>query len=130
LGYSFFFEGLIIEGNKLGRKIGYPTANLRISNEEKLIPADGVYAVEVELKEWGVKKQAMMNIGFRPTVDGTKRVIEVNIFDFDNDIYEKTLRVYVKKFLRGEQKFSGLDALKQQLAQDKSASLLYFEGRG
>jgi len=126
LGYSFFFEGVVVEGNKLGRKIGYPTANLSIDNEEKLIPGDGVYAVEVESKETGLTKQGMMNIGFRPTVDGTKRIIEVNIFDFDEDIYGKKLRIHVKKFLRGEQKFSGLEALKNQLAKDKSESMAYF----
>jgi riboflavin kinase/FMN adenylyltransferase len=132
LGYPFFFEGLVVEGNKLGRKIGYPTANLNIGNDEKLIPGDGVYAVEVEIKDNTTDKQnkntlkGMMNIGFRPTVDGSKRIIEVNIFDFDKDIYGKTLRVHVKKILRGEQKFSGLDALKEQLARDRAESVAYF----
>jgi len=133
LGYPFFFEGQVVEGNKLGRKIGYPTANLNINNDEKLIPGDGVYAVQVELKDGTAHKQnhntlqGMMNIGFRPTLDGTKRIIEVNIFDFDKDIYGKTLRVHVKKFLRGEQKFNGLDALKEQLARDKADSVAYFK---
>jgi riboflavin kinase/FMN adenylyltransferase len=67
----------------------------------------------------------MMNIGTRPTVDGTKRVIEVNIFDFGEDIYGATLRVYLKKYLRGEQKFNGLDALKEQLAKDRHNALHY-----
>ncbi|MEO7309527.1 MAG: bifunctional riboflavin kinase/FAD synthetase [Chitinophagaceae bacterium] len=126
LGYDYFFEGLVIEGNKLGRTIGYPTANLRITDDEKLVPGNGVYAVEVT-GNWGVangKKeiqplyQGMMNIGVRPTVDGTKRTIEVNIFDFDKDIYGQTIRVYVKAYLRGEVKFAGLDALKEQLGKD------------
>jgi riboflavin kinase/FMN adenylyltransferase len=125
LGYDFFFEGKVVEGNKLGRTLGYPTANLQVLSEEKLVPGNGVYAVTVVLPS-GEKKQGMMNIGVRPTVDGTKRMIEVNIFDFDQDIYGKIIRVYVKKYLRGEQKFNGLDALKQQLALDREHSLQYF----
>ena len=125
LGYDFFFEGKVVEGNKLGRTLGFPTANLQIQQEEKLIPGNGVYAVAVKL-ESGEYKTGMMNIGVRPTVDGTKRMIEVNIFDFDQDIYGTTLRVYVQKYLRGEQKFNGLDALKAQLAIDKENSIRYF----
>lgn len=125
LGYDFFFEGKVVEGNKLGRTLGFPTANLQIAQEEKLIPGNGVYAVAVKLQS-GEYKTGMMNIGVRPTVDGTKRMIEVNIFDFDQDIYGTTLRVYVQKYLRGEQKFNGLDALKAQLAIDKENSIRYF----
>lgn len=125
LGYDFFFEGKVVEGNKLGRTLGYPTANLQVGIEEKLVPGNGVYAVTVALPD-GTQKNGMMNIGVRPTVDGKKRMIEVNIFDFDKDIYGITLRVYVKKYLRGEQKFDGLDALKQQLTIDKEQSLAFF----
>jgi len=120
LGYAYQFEGFVVRGNQLGRTIGYPTANLHINDEEKLIPANGVYAVKVkgactnhELLE------GMMNIGIRPTVDGQKKVIEVNIFNFDQDIYEQYLTVLVYEFIRGEVKFNGLDALKKQLHQDK-----------
>ncbi|HTB25226.1 MAG TPA: bifunctional riboflavin kinase/FAD synthetase [Puia sp.] len=124
LGYTYFFSGLVVEGNKLGRTIGYPTANLDIIEKTKLIPGDGVYAVDVESSdEPGRRYQAMMNIGFRPTVDGSKRMIEVNIFNFDRSIYGASLKVFVKKFLRPEIKFSGLDALKTQLALDKKASM-------
>lgn len=120
LGYPYFFEGLVIEGNKLGRTIGYPTANLHIASEEKLIPGNGVYAVRVRSLESGVwSLEGMMNIGVRPTVDGKKRVIEVNIFDFDEDIYGQTLQVQVHHYLRGEVTFNGLDELKQQLQKDK-----------
>lgn len=125
LGYDFFFEGKVVEGNKLGRTLGYPTANLQVAMEEKLVPGNGVYAVTVALPS-GEVKHGMMNIGVRPTVDGTKRMIEVNIFDFNEDIYGSIIRVYVKKYLRGEQKFNGLDALKQQLAIDKENSLQFF----
>ena len=117
LGYDYFFEGNVIEGNQLGRTLGYPTANIAIKNHEKLIPGNGVYAVKIKIGEDCFK--GMMNIGFRPTVDGSRLAIEVNIFDFDRDIYHTTIRVYVKYFLRAEQKFSGLNALKAQLARDK-----------
>jgi len=126
LGYPYFFSGKVVEGNKLGRTIGYPTANLLVEDEYKLIPGNGVYAVEVENQKSKVKNQklkGMMNIGIRPTVDGTKRVIEVNIFDFDEDIYGQELSASVKKKLRNEVKFNGLEELKKQLAKDKEDSL-------
>ena len=122
LGYEYFFEGEVIKGNQLGRTIGYPTANLNIASNEKLIPGNGVYAVHVSLLE---KNQVaslwkgMMNIGVRPTIDGVHLVIEVNLFHFDQDIYGKTLQVSIHSFLRAEQKFSGLEALKEQLGKDK-----------
>jgi len=123
LGYVYFFSGEVIEGNKLGRTIGYPTANLSIKDKYKLIPGDGVYAVDTEVSdEPGIIYKGMMNIGFRPTVDGSKRMIEVNIFRFDREIYGKNLKVFVKKFLRSEQKFESLEALKKQLALDKDAA--------
>ena len=121
LGYDYFFEAKVVEGNQLGRTMGYPTANLHIENPEKLIPGNGVYAVEIKI---GVQLfKGMMNIGFRPTVDGSKIVIEANIFDFNRDIYYTVVRVYVKYFLRPEQKFNGLDALKAQLGKDKLEAL-------
>ena len=122
LGYDYFFEGVVIEGNKLGRTIGYPTANLQIESDEKLIPGNGVYAAAVEIKNQQSEIRnfsGMMNIGVRPTVDGKKRMIEVNIFDFDEDIYTQILRVHVKHYIRGEVKFNGLDELKAQLLKDK-----------
>jgi len=121
LGYAYFFEGTVVKGNQLGRTIGFPTANLHINSEEKLVPADGVYAVEVTPSSplhkgtW----KGMMNIGLRPTVDGKKRVIEVNLFDFNQDIYDTVLRVQVMHFIRTEAKFNGLDALKAQLKEDE-----------
>lgn len=137
LGYTFFFEGEVIHGNKLGRKLGYPTANLKVHDVEKIIPGDGIYAVYVNIKKEqekdlkevnsfpieDVQYKGMMSIGFRPTVDGKKRVIEVNVFDFDKDIYGKTMRVYVKKFLRAEVKFNSLEDLVKQIDQDKIDSL-------
>lgn len=145
LGYEYFFEGIVVEGNKLGRTLGYPTANLEVKDNEKLVPANGIYIVETRLvnREWSMANgnntthrasltpynssfQGMMSIGVRPTLTDGKFMIEVNIFDFNDDIYGKTLRVYVKKYLRPEIKFESLDALKDQLAKDKQASLEYF----
>lgn len=128
LGYPFFFSGTVIKGNQLGRTLGYPTANLEIGNPEKLTPADGVYAVEAQLLPApglfdGPRLGGMMGIGIRPTINGTHRTIEVNLFDFDQDIYERELRVFVKTFLRPELKFNGLEELKAALAQDKVDAL-------
>jgi riboflavin kinase / FMN adenylyltransferase len=122
LGYHYYFSGTVIQGNKLGRTIGYPTANLQIQDEHKLVPANGVYAVDVQLGSRNLK--GMMNIGIRPTVDGTKRVIEVNIFDFDEDIYGQNLKITLKKNLRLEVKFASLEELKAQLAKDKEHAIL------
>ena len=119
LGYPYFFEGMVVKGNQVGRTIGYPTANIQLNTDEKLIPSDGVYAVTVRIKpDVDTQLFGMMNIGFRPTVDGKKRIIEVNIFDFDEDIYGKILQIHVHAFLRNEVKFSGLDALITQLEGD------------
>ncbi len=121
LGYDYFFEATVVKGNQLGRELGYPTANLQINNPEKLVPGNGVYAVAVKI--YGDFFYGMMNIGVRPTVDGSKRVIEVNIFDFDRDIYHSTIQVILRYFLRPEQKFDGLDELKTQLGIDKQQAI-------
>lgn len=123
LGYSYFFKGYVIEGNKLGRKLGYPTANLQMQDPEKLVPGNGVYAVEAQIEGERRILKGMMNIGTRPTVDGTRRSIEVNLFDFDEDIYNRHLKVYVKYHLRNEVKFEGLDKLIEQLHLDKEKSV-------
>ncbi len=123
LGYTFFFSGTVTEGSHLGRSIDYPTANLVVADSTKLIPCDGVYAVDLRISdEPEIIYRGMMNIGYRPTVDGTKKLIEVNIFDFNRDIYDRVVKVYVKKFLRAEKKFGSLDELKSQLAIDKRNS--------
>jgi len=120
LGYHYFFCGKVVEGNKIGRTIGYPTANLEITEKLKLIPGDGIYAVDTVLPDEPGKLYAgMMSIGFRPTIGISDRTIEVNIFDFDRMIYGETIKVIVKKYLRPEVKFSGLEALREQLALDK-----------
>jgi riboflavin kinase / FMN adenylyltransferase len=127
LGYTYFFEGMVVEGNKLGRTIGYPTANLQVADPEKLIPGNAVYAVDVIINHPNFKGQyfkGMMNIGIRPTVNGTKRTIEVNLFNFNADIYSSTMQVFVKAKLRDEKKFNGLEELKEQLAKDQEAASL------
>jgi riboflavin kinase/FMN adenylyltransferase len=130
LGYSFFFEGKIVEGDKLGHSIGYPTANLLTGDPEKIIPGDGVYAVHTSIVKnistehsflipiRAEKYRGMMNIGFRPTVGGNKHMIEVNIFEFNQSIYGQILRVYVESWMRPEIKFKGLSELKAQLEKD------------
>ncbi len=121
LGYQYFFTGKVIEGNKLGRTIGYPTANLIIANENKLIPGDGVYAVDVTINQ--AFYRGMMNIGNRPTIEGKIRTIEVNIFDFDKEIYGEEIKITLKKLLRKEIKFKGLEELKNQLAKDREMAV-------
>lgn len=116
LGWKYFLSGNVYEGKKLGRTIGFPTANINVGNNDKLIPANGVYAVEVKYKNslFG----GMMNIGNRPSVKGAEWSIEVNIFDFDKDIYGQNLTVYFLNKMRDEQKFESIDDLKLQLAKD------------
>jgi riboflavin kinase/FMN adenylyltransferase len=121
LGYDFFFEGEVFHGDKIGRTIGYPTANLKSTDDEKIALGDGIYAVYAIVE--GKTYKGMMSIGFRPTVNGRVRVTEVNIFDFDKEIYGQVIRVIVKKYLRSEVKFDGLEALKMQLHKDKEDSL-------
>lgn len=123
LGYEFFFSGVVVHGDKIGRTLGYPTANLKVQDEEKITPGNGIYAVYASLPGNNQRLKGMMSIGFRPTVDGKRRVIEVNLFDFAEEIYDQSLTVYVKKYLREEVKFEGLEALVKQIDQDKIDSL-------
>ena len=120
LGYEYFFKGCVVKGDNIGTSIGYPTANIEIAEFFKLIPANGVYVVkaEYENKKYG----GMMNIGMRPTVNGKKLAIEINIFNFDKYIYSEFLNVYVIEKLRDEIKFSGIEQLKEQLLNDKKTA--------
>jgi riboflavin kinase/FMN adenylyltransferase len=121
LGNSYSLEGKVVKGKQLGRTIGYPTANIEVENSFKLIPQDGVYAVWV----WYNKARfgGMLNIGNNPTVEGKGRSIEVNIFDFEKEIYTEMLKIEFVSKLRNEEKFNGLDALKAQLHLDKQNAL-------
>ena len=120
LGYPFFITGKVIKGKQLGRTIGYPTANIFIEDTDKLLPKIGVYAVKVLV---GVSTyKGMLNIGLNPTTDLDNKIkVEVNIFDFDKDIYGETLKVEFVKHIRDEKKFANLDELKNALANDKIA---------
>lgn len=125
LGYAYYIDGVVITGNKIGRTLGFPTANIQVDDAEKLIPTNGVYAVLVEVN--GNEYQGMLNIGNRPTMNnGTHRTIEANVFDFDEDIYGKNIRVRFIERIRSEIKFEGIDKLITQLHQDKAATKSIF----
>jgi riboflavin kinase / FMN adenylyltransferase len=121
LTYNYQLIGTVVVGDRLGRTLGFPTANLSMLDSDKLIPASGVYAVHVLLLKGGQKRayKGMMNIGYRPTVNGKERRIEVHIFKFDEDIYNEILVVSLVAHTRKELKFAGLEALKTQLHKDK-----------
>jgi riboflavin kinase/FMN adenylyltransferase len=117
LGYPFFITGMVVRGDQIGRQIGYPTANIIISERYKLIPGDGIFAVKVKVAE--ATYNGMAYIGTRPTLNGLTHNIEVNIFDFDQDIYNQQIRMEFHNFVRGDMKFPTLDGLKAQIAKDK-----------
>lgn len=121
LGYNYFISGEVVKGKGIGRTLDYPTANIAIKESYKLIPRDGVYVVKSEIE--GLTIYGMMNIGTNPTVDGKTRSIEVHFFDFDKDIYGETLRIEFLHWLRSEQKFKNLEALKKQLNNDMTDAL-------
>ncbi|RZK39491.1 MAG: bifunctional riboflavin kinase/FAD synthetase [Pedobacter sp.] len=130
LGYDFSISGPVIKGDKIGRTIGFPTANIFVEETYKLIPGDGIYAVTVEMKkpedDAPMVYKGMAYIGQRPTINGMTRNIEVNIFDFNEEIYGQTIKMNFLKFLRHDVKFTGLEALKIQLHEDKIATLNFF----
>lgn len=123
LGYNYTFSGEVVKGKQLGRTIGFPTANIHIKESYKLIPKNGVYIVKSNYD--GNTIFGMMNIGNRPTVNGENQTIEVNFFDFDEDIYNKIISIEILAFIREEQKFDSLDSLKSQLNKDQQTSLSY-----
>jgi riboflavin kinase/FMN adenylyltransferase len=129
LTYNYQLIGTVVVGDRLGRTLGFPTANLSMLDSDKLIPASGVYAVHVLLQKGGQKREykGMMNIGYRPTVNGKERRIEVHIFKFDEDIYNEILVVSLVAHTRKELKFAGLEALKTQLHKDKEEITLLLE---
>ena len=128
LGRFYSFSGKVIEGKQLGRTLGFPTANLAVDQSYKMIPNSGVYAVLCEIDPQKTKKyQGVMNIGNRPTVDGTSQTIEIHLFDFNENIYNQEIKVYVCKQLRLEQKFNSIDDLKIQIAKDKKTTEAYFK---
>lgn len=124
LGYNYFLTGEVVKGRQLGRTIGFPTANISIDENYKLIPVPGVYVVQSEID--GKNVQGMMNIGTNPTVGGTHQTIEINFLDFSDDLYGRTLKVELLDRIRNEEKFASLDELKHQLAKDREATTAYF----
>jgi len=121
LGYNFTLTGAINQGRGIGKKIGFPTANIHIENKNKVLPLEGVYAVYVFYKE--EKLKGMLNIGFNPTFDVDKLSIEVNIFDFNQDIYGELITIEFIKRIRNEKKFNKINELRHQLSLDKITAL-------
>ncbi len=121
LGYPYSITGKVIHGNKIGETIGYPTINLQLEDEYKLIPANGVYAVLIELDH--IIYKGMTNIGVRPTFDLTEQTIETHIFNFNSDIYDQTVNISFIEKIRDEIKFESIELLKQQLNSDKQSVL-------
>lgn len=127
LGYNYFITGKVSKGKGLGKTINFPTANIVISEHYKLIPKDGVYAVKATIENKTIF--GMMNIGNNPTVGGTDQSIEVHFFDFNSNLYYKTIRVEFLKRLRSEQKFENIEALKTQLETDKIEALQFINSQ-
>lgn len=121
LGKPYLLTGRVIKGDKIGRLIGFPTANLEIDSQLKLIPADGIYAVTV--RHGNVKHGGMLYIGYRPTIGGSHKSIEVNIFNFDSDIYGESLTLHIHTLIRMDTRFNDLDDLRKQLEHDKQEAL-------
>lgn len=148
MSHPFSLTGKVIRGDQIGRTLGYPTANLFIEESYKIIPSDGIYAVEVEIKDFRNKNQELHNpfrpenqkssiinhkykgmayIGHRPTINGMSQNIEVNIFDFAEDIYHQSIKLNFLHFIRHDIKFEGLEKLTEQLGRDKESTLFFFK---
>lgn len=129
LGYNYMINGIVVQGDKIGRSIGFPTANIKLPDSYKLIPADGVYIVKTTVR----KKiyYGMLNIGYKPTLkDNSAKSIEVNLFDFKSEIYNEIINIEFLKWLRNEKKFNALNELQQQLIHDKEQALGYLQTTG
>jgi riboflavin kinase/FMN adenylyltransferase len=121
LGHPYTLRGTVVKGDQLGRTIGFPTANLRPASVHKLVPVEGIYAVRARIENEIIG--GMLYIGERPTVaDGLQRTIEVNLFDFDRDIYGRTVTLELLRWLRADEKFDGLETLRDQLRRDELAA--------
>ena len=117
LGYPYHIRGKVIKGNGIGKNINFPTANISLKNNDKIIPMDGVYAVTINFDKRNFN--GMANIGFRPTVDGKNRTVEIHIFELEEDIYGLSLKINFIKHIRNEIKFDNLKELELQLNKDK-----------
>ncbi|MFQ3174058.1 MAG: riboflavin kinase/FMN adenylyltransferase [Flavobacterium sp.] len=123
LGYNYFLTGTVFKGQQLGRTIGFPTANLKIKEDYKLVPKNGVYIVKSTINQETV--YGIMNIGFNPTVAGENLSIEVHYFNFNSDLYNQEIAVTILQYIRPEQKFKSVDLLKVQLEKDKNFAIAY-----
>jgi len=125
LGYSYFLSGTVVKGKQLGRTIGFPTANISLEEDYKLVPQNGVYIVQAEIDCKTI--YGMMNIGFNPTVQGKQKTIEVHLFDFDTDIYNRKIQVAILQRIRSEKKFESIELLTKQLEEDRNFSRNYLQ---
>lgn len=121
LGRSYQLSGQVVKGQQIGRSIGFPTANIQVSDDYKLLPRDGAYAIYAEVD--AVRYKAILNIGDRPTVDGQKKTIEVHLIEFEGDLYGQELCIHFEMFLREEKRFESLEALKNQLVIDRERAI-------
>ncbi|MEO6348247.1 MAG: bifunctional riboflavin kinase/FAD synthetase [Aquaticitalea sp.] len=128
LGYPYLMTGTVVKGKGLGRQLGFPTANIHVEEDYKLIPKNGVYIIKGTINE--ITLFGMMNIGTNPTVDGKHQSIEAHFFDFDFDIYGKTVKIEFLQRLRDEYKFEALDSLKAQLELDKIKAKSFLKNHG
>lgn len=128
LGYGYLLSGVVVHGEKQGRLLGYPTANIRVTDSDKLIPANGIYCVEVWLQ--GRRHYGMMSIGHKPTMGEFERGIEVNIFDFDEDIYGQDIKVVFLAYIRPEMKFGSWEALIAAIDGDKAFCMGFLKKLG
>jgi len=129
LGYDYFLSGKVVGGNRIGRKIGFPTANILPDDSHKLIPRDGVYAVHLEIN--GTLFPGMLNVGLRPTIETGMpiKTVEVNLFDFKEDIYDRNVYLHFRKRIRDEKKFTGIEQLREQLVIDREIARGMLEGK-
>ena len=125
LGYNYFMSGKVVHGKQIGRTIDFPTANIEISEDYKLIPKNGVYIVSSEINN--TTYFGMMNIGTNPTVDGLEQKIEVHFFDFNSDIYNQDITIEIHSRIRDEKKYNSLDELKAQLQKDELTSRVFIK---
>ena len=125
LGYSYFISGKVVEGKKIGRTIGFPTANIELSETYKLLPKNGVYIVSSKIND--TLFYGMMNIGNNPTIGDNEQSIEVHFFELDHDIYGENIQISILKHIREEQKFNSIEELKSQLENDKALSIAFIK---
>ena len=123
LGYNFSIDGNIVKGKSIGKKIGFPTANIRVEENYKILPKNGVYFVSCKIRN--IQKFGMMNIGFNPTFGNKKLTIEVNIFDFNQEVYGENIKIEFIKFIRNEIKFQNIDELIKQIKIDRETCKSY-----